>query len=304
MRITTPLGPVLVIGEVLFDVFPDQRRLGGAPFNFAWHLHHLGVKVNFISRVGDDDSGAEILDFARQAGFPTEGIQVDPDHPTGEVRVTMEEGGGHRFEILPERAYDFLEPGSWLQTYKRNAPAYVYFGSLIQRGPVASATVQEVVRWFRTRSTFVIDLNLRAPFYNREVVERTLNTADLLKLNDEELIEVSRLFDWKGGLEKLAAQLLAHFRVGNLCLTRGDRGSLWFAAGQPQPWRCSGFGTEEFVDSVGAGDAFAAMMALGFLVDWPRLSVLERASAFAARVCSIPGALPSDPEFYQPYRFQ
>ena len=103
MRQHRPLGPVLVIGEVLFDQFTDHRRLGGAPFNLAFHLHQMGIPVKFISRVGDDNAGREILEFADQHGFPTEGIQIDPDHPTGEVRVTLDASGIPEFEILPGR---------------------------------------------------------------------------------------------------------------------------------------------------------------------------------------------------------
>ena len=304
MRFSTPIGPVLVIGEVLFDVFPDQRRLGGAPFNVAWHLHQMRVPVLFVSRVGDDDAGREILDFARSAGFPTEGIQIDRDHPTGEVRVQLDENGGHRFEILPDRAYDYLEMTPWLQAQARRRVPLVYFGTLIQRHEVSAALVQEAVRLFQKESTLMVDLNLRPPFYNREVVARTLDAADLLKLNDEELIEVKKLLGWSGKGREIIQRVLLEFHLGNICLTMGPEGSLWFAAGKPEPWRQADLVLDDFVDSVGAGDAFAAVMALGFLANWPRQTILDQASAFAGRICTIPGALPSDPSFYDDLRLE
>ena len=123
---------VIVLGEILIDVFPDDRRIGGAPFNFAFHLKQMGVPVRFITRVGDDADGRQILARLRSAGFETADVQIDPHHPSGTVRVALDDDGVPRFTICEDVAYDHLDLTA-APTADRHAPRMIYFGSLVQR---------------------------------------------------------------------------------------------------------------------------------------------------------------------------
>ncbi|MFQ5481665.1 MAG: PfkB family carbohydrate kinase, partial [Nitrospinaceae bacterium] len=304
MRLSTPLGTVLVMGEVLFDVFPDGPRLGGASFNFACHLHRLGIPVRFISRVGNDKAGRDILDFARNWGFPTEGIQTDQEHATGEVKVVMTPDGGHDFEIMPDRAFDYIEMNPHLDALLAEEISCVYFGTLIQRHAVSRGTLQTLTKRLRARSRFIVDLNLRAPFFSRELIEETLHAADLLKVSAEELDQLRDLFKEKDTRSRFPETLLRKFRLGNLCVTRGSNGCVWYEVGQEKPTLAASVPCAEFADAVGAGDGFAAMMTAGLLAGLPRQTVLELACHFASRICAVQGALPAAPAFYQPFRFE
>ena len=304
MRQHRPLGPVLVFGEVLFDQFPDHRRLGGAPFNYAFHLHQMGIPVKFVSRVGSDDAGKEILEFARQNDFPTEGIQVDPDHPTGEVRVTLDSSGVPKFDILPERAFDYIVLNPHIESLWDQEIPFIYFGTLIQRHTVSAQTLKKILETFYSRSTLMSDLNLRAPFYNREVVEFSMNIGDLIKISDGELHEIKSLLQISASRNGLIQHLLEQFGLGFICITRGREGSELFVNGDPNRVRVPAIENVEVVDTVGAGDAYTAMLTAGYLASWPRQSMLEQATRFASRICGIPGALPEDKQFYQELRFR
>ena len=304
MRQHRPLGPVLVFGEVLFDQFPDHRRLGGAPFNYAFHLHQMGIPVKFISRVGNDDAGKEILEFARQHDFPTDGIQIDPDHPTGEVRVTLDASGVPEFEILPDRAFDYIAINPHIESLWDQEIPFIYFGTLIQRHTVSAQTLKKILETFYSRSTLMSDLNLRAPFYNREVVEFSMGIGDLIKISDGELREIKNLLQIPTSQNGLIQHLLEKFKLGFICITRGREGSELFVNGDPNPIGCPAIESAEVVDTVGAGDAYTAMLTAGYLASWPRQSMLEQATRFASMICSIPGALPEDKQFYREFRFR
>ena len=183
--------PVIVFGEVLFDIFPEERHLGGAPFNFALHLHRLGIPIIFVSRIGKDNLGKEILSFAQKNKFPALGIQSDSEKPTGEVVISPNAFGGPRFEILADRAYDFIAPDPLLDSLKDLS--WVYFGSLAQRNFVSRQTIQKFIKDRKGKGKVVLDLNLRPPFYNYSIVESSLVHCDLLKVNGQELDELKNL---------------------------------------------------------------------------------------------------------------
>lgn len=300
---TTKSSPVIVLGEVLFDIFPQEKCLGGAPFNFAFHLHCLGVPVIFISRVGEDALGRAILDFAGKHDFPAEGIQIDPGHSTGEVQVTFDASGSHTFEILQDRAWDYIERNSYLNELLQGRPPLVYFGSLAQRNAVSFETIRDVLKAFSHRSTLFMDLNLRPPFYNRDIIEHSLRFCDILKVSGEELDELKGILD----LEKLSApvQFISHlheeYKIKWLCVTKGEGGSELYEAGTAGPILQPVHPPECVADTVGAGDAFSAMLACGFLKNRPTPSILESASLFASKICGIKGALPVDRNFYLPF---
>ncbi|CCQ92115.1 putative Fructokinase [Nitrospina gracilis 3/211] len=302
MRVHRPYGPVLVMGEVLFDKFESGKRLGGAPFNYAFHLHKMGIPVHFISRVGDDAEGREILEFARNHGFPTEGIQIDPHHPTGEVTVNSDSSNGHRFEILPDRAYDFIEVDVYLQKRFRDDIPFTYFGTLIQRNGKSRETLHEIQKKLGWKSTFLLDINLRAPFYDRDVIENSLKNCDILKANRHELQEIKRLLDIDKTVAELPRFLAERFKLGLVCVTNGSKASVIYETGNREPFYCTPDDSMEFVDSVGAGDGFSSMLSLGYMASWPLQTVLERSCVFATGLCGLEGALPGDDKLYQPYR--
>ncbi len=296
-------APVLILGEVLFDVFPQYRRIGGAPFNVACHLHHLGIPVHFVSRVGNDDPGREVLEFARRIGLPVAGIQVDPAKPTGEVRVIMQEDGGHRFDILHDRAYDYLDADPVLEWMKDNAPSYVYFGTLALRNPVTAESIRTLIAALEGNSRVVVDLNLRPPFYNRDGILFTLESADVLKVNDQELLELKSMFALKGTASHWVKTLMERFSLHSVAVTRGAKGSLLYDSDREEPLRCSPVPPPVFVNEVGAGDGFCALWLYGMIQNWAPRTLLERASLFAGSVCGLDGALTESPEFYRAFRW-
>ena len=294
----------MVVGETLLDIYPDKKYVGGAPFNFAFHLNGLGLRVKFVSRVGDDDAGREILDFAHSFDFPVEGIQVDPERPTGEVRVTLDDNGVPDFDIIPERAYDFIEANAYTESLAQEKIRLIYLGTLVQRSAVSSASVMKFLADLRQESMVMADLNLRAPFYNKDVVEFTLQSCDILKISAEELAEIHQLLQYKGTPQQLTMFLRERYEIGVLCLTKGEKGSELYEAGNFEPFVAEAAKVTSNGDAVGAGDAFAAMLATGLLFGWHRQEILQKASEFSAKVCEIPGALPSDPGFYEPFKVQ
>jgi len=288
-------GP-LVFGEVLFDSFADgQEVLGGAPFNVAWHLCGFGLAPLMISRVGADSRGEAVLATMRRWGMSTEGIQIDHDRPTGLVTCTVA-GGNTSFEIQSDQAYDFIDDeAARAATAEIDAPVF-YHGTLALRSE-ASHTALTNLRDSIAAPVFV-DVNLRPPWWRLETVLDCLGGARWAKVNEEELAEIlSRELD-RGNLVSAAGELATEHLLGGVIVTRGEHGALWVEASgvrhdvTPEP-------VTDFVDAVGAGDAFAAVAVLGLLRGWPVATVLERATAFAAEICRRQGATTFDPQLYE-----
>ena len=135
----------IVIGEILFDIFPGYRRLGGAPFNVAFHLKHFGLPVRFISRVGSDPEGEEIREFVARKGFKLDDLQVDSEHPTGKVQVALDDKGVPQFDIVADAAYDHLEPDLTIFSATPDSIDMIYYGTLIQRSDAGYRTVQQML---------------------------------------------------------------------------------------------------------------------------------------------------------------
>lgn len=298
------LGPVMVIGEALFDVFPEEKRLGGAAFNYAFHLNGLGIRVHFISRVGDDAAGKDILDFARRFDFPIEGIQIDSEHATGEVMVKIDEKGNPDFDIVRDRAYDFIETNDYTDSLAKAGIRIMYLGTLIQRNPVSREAIKNILADLQSDSLVMSDLNLRAPFYNREIVEYTLQNCDILKINQDEMEEVRLLLHFQGSGAGLVTFLQEDYEIGSICITKGDKGSEFYETGNFESFASPVAKVKSLKDTVGAGDAFSAMLTAGLMAGWHKQNILKKASEFAAGICEIPGALPRNKEFYQPFKVQ
>ena len=282
---------IVVLGEVLFDIFPDGMVIGGAPFNFAYHLKKLGFPVQFVSRIGRDSMGQNILDFILSHGFDPDDIQKDDDHETGTVQVQVTDNG-HVFHITPDAAWDHLEFNGKVAELILNEPDVLYFGSLIQRTPNGGHFFKQLAGFNLGHTDVFCDINLRKNAYSRETVQSSMALCDILKLNLDELDKTSiPVNKTNGNFPKKPIHHLMHsHNIKEVILTMGSMGSLWadkndlsyFGAMVPKP----------FVDSVGAGDAYAAVAVAGRLEGLPVNKTMALASRFSSYICSIKGALP------------
>lgn len=282
---------VVSIGELLIDRWPDgQKHPGGAPANLACHAKALGAQSLLISRVGTDESGARLRQWLTSRGVDAGLCQADARHPTGAVRVDVSPSGNPVYDIVSPAAWDFLEAtGPALQAAGR-AKVFI-FGTLAQRHPVGRQALRLLVRAAREGGARVLaDLNLRAPFYNDEIVLWTLRHCDVLKLNREELAEVSRLIGAAGGELDLFTGLLREFGIARGVLTAGGDGAWIFEEGalSHEP----AVPGVVAVDPVGAGDAFCAALAVGLATGQSLRESAPRAARAAAFVVSRQGATP------------
>ena len=285
------------IGELLWDVLPGGKELGGAPGNFAWHVHALGTESVVISRVGDDSDGREIERRLERMGLRRDLVDVDPAHATGRSTVSLDETGTPSFHVHENAAWDFIRSTPAL-TRIAEACSAVNFGTLGQRAPLSRATIRSFLSKTRPSAIRLFDLNLRPPHYGREVIETSLSIATAVKLNDVELAVVAGMFGFSSDVHEALGELASRWRLRLVALTRGARGSVLFADGcvSVHP----GFQTE-IVDSVGAGDAFAAAIVVGMLRGWDIERVNEHANRVASFVCSKRGATPDlPPELVDP----
>lgn len=286
---------VLLFGEVLFDAFPDRMVLGGAPFNVARHLHGFGIDARLVSRTGSDEHRARLLSAMAEFGMVNAGLQSDPVHPTGIVQV--ETGPeGHRFAILPDQAYDFID-ASAARAFAGAAPAdMVYFGTLAQRAATSRHALDAVLAG--TGAPRLLDLNLRTPWYDLPVLERSLNLADTLKLNNEELTALTALLDLPRDSLAAGAELLRRYALQALLVTCGEQGA-WLLDHDGNFTEAASIRLTSIADTVGAGDAFSAVFMAGTLYGWAPALTLQRANAFAAAICGLHGAIPEGDGLYR-----
>ncbi|ARU32928.1 carbohydrate kinase [Sulfuriferula sp. AH1] len=292
-------GTVALFGEVLADVFPDRRVLGGAPFNVARHLQAFGLHPVLITRTGNDVLRDDLIATMTGLGMDTLGVQSDPVHPTGQVQVHME-NGGHRFEILSEQAYDYIHASVTHMVALAVQPELVYFGTLAQRHLISRRALGSLLRSVAVPR--MLDINLRAPWYDVTTLKRSLAQADILKLNSEELAQIVRLLRLGARDEvQQAAVLLAQFHLSNVLVTCGKEGAwllddegniISLPAGEDIPVK----------DTVGAGDGFTSVFILGLFKNWSPEQILLRADRFARALCGIRGAIPPSDAFYAPFR--
>ena len=277
---------ILCVGEILWDALPDGLFLGGAPFNVASHLRVLNQEVAFVSRVGDDRLGTEALRRMEARGLETDLMQIDDSLPTGFVQVELGATGEPNYEILEPAAWDALTFADSLGRHAEHADALVY-GSLAQRAQTSRQTIQ---RLCEADSLRVFDVNLRPPFVDRTAVTRSLEVADVVKLNDGELHHLQDWFDLSHDPDRAMSDLAARFDATAVCMTCGDDGAWLWRNGE----RCHHPGYAVSVtDTVGAGDSFLAALLTGLLSGWEGSSLLEHANRLGAFVASRSGALPS-----------
>jgi len=282
---------VIGVGEVLWDLLPAGKQLGGAPANFAYHAHALGAEALVVSRVGNDAPGREILDRLSGLGLRTDGITTDSSAPTGTVSVALDAEGQPTFTIHENVAWDFIEAGNGVLREAARANA-ICFGTLAQRQPVARAAIRAVLDAAPPTTLRIFDINLRQHFWSRELIVESLQSADVLKLNDEELPALARLLGMAGDESTLLRQLAARFDLKAVALTKGAKGSSLLAAGELV--NCPG-SRIAVADTVGAGDSYTAALALGLLAGHEPERIIEFAHLVADYVCTQPGATPPMP---------
>lgn len=284
------------IGEILFDIYDDDKKIGGAPFNFIYHIIKLSGSGNFISRVGNDENGKEILDFFKKSEIPDEYIQIDSEHSTGKAVANLNENKIPNWVIEENSAYDFIELTNEVDDFVKNSDC-LYFGSLAQRNNVSRETIQSL---FNKDVKFFCDLNIRQKFYTKEIAELSLRTADVLKINEDELILLNDLFlKEKYNLERSALELKELFNVDMICVTKGESGSYLFKGDKADYCKAS---VEKPVDTVGAGDAFAAILCIGYLSKLNLGELNKTANDFAGEIVKITGALPYTDGIYDRFR--
>jgi fructokinase len=290
-----PSGSVILFGEVLIDAFPDRLVLGGAPFNVARHLRAFGLHPTLISRTGNDEYRNIVLSAMAYFGMETLGVQCDPSHPTGKVRVHVGKEG-HRFEILPDQAYDFINPTITRMVTLSAQADLVYFGTLAQRNKMSRRALSTLLR--STSAPRMLDLNLRKPWYDPITLKRSLGHANVLKVNEEELLALSGMLKLQAGDERaVAEQLIRQYELDSILVTYGEMGA-WMLDNEGGEIDAPGLPAQSVVDTVGAGDAFSAVFITGALSGWPVQLTMMRANAFAAAICGQPGAIPEHPDFY------
>ncbi len=288
---------VLSFGEILYDIFPADERLGGAPFNFAYHLHAFDFQSRLISRVGVDARGVAIVSFL-QRNIGVDLLQRDPLHPTGTVRVAVDDRGVPDFTIVEGAAYDYIEADDAVLQAVESAPALIYFGTLAQRSAVSRSALDVLLA--RAGSARILyDMNLRGNYFSREVIENSLTACHIVKLNDEELNTCKRLLQYEGEDDVFVEFLMERYPLEWVCLTRGAQGSVLYHGGER--YCMEEAPVQAVIDTVGAGDAYTAILAMGILRDWAPGTILERATEFAGAVCGLSGAIPEDRSFYRPY---
>jgi fructokinase len=279
---------VIGIGELLWDLLPDGRRLGGAPANFAYHASRLGCRGALVSRVGDDDLGREALAKLASLGVDRSRIQMDPSLPTGTVEVTLDAQGNPAYGITRNVAWDALACPDSLSSLAPEADA-ICFGTLAARDPRTRETLVRFLAAAGKRPLRILDVNLRPT--GPEDFQDLLGLCDVLKLNESELPVVAGLCGVEGDLLQ---GLRTRFNLKLVALTLGERGSILCT--EDVRMEMPGMALK-VVDTVGAGNAFTAALAAGMIQGLDLRVVQRRATRLAAYVCTQAGAMPETGEF-------
>jgi fructokinase len=281
---------VVGLGEVLWDLFPGRACLGGAPANFAYITTLMGDRGIVASRVGQDSRGIEALRRLEELGLDIDYAQTDRDHPTGTVKVDIDDHGQPEFDFAQPVAWDYLECTPDWQRLAQTADA-VCFGSLAQRSAASRETIRRFLQATRASTLKVFDVNLRQSFYSREVVADSMKLADIVKLNDDELPKIMSLnrIPHRDELSS-ARRLIDEYQLELVSITRGGRGSLLVSS--KNSIEHPGFRVH-VADTVGSGDAFTAGLVHEYLHGASLDLMNEVANLVGAWVASEVGAMPT-----------
>ena len=285
------------LGELIWDMLPGGRSLGGAPSNFAHHARLLGNRAVVASRVGDDELGREALRQLGRAGVSADYVQLDPAHPTGTVAVEIDGRGEARFTVNPNSAWDYIELSPRWAGLAREADA-VCFGTLGQRHPGARATILQFLALTRARALRLFDVNLRHSFFTAEMLAASLQLASVAKFNSDELWSAAGMLGLgAAGAEELSRRFIKLYGLDLVAITRGGEGSLLVTGESAVEHH--GYGVR-VVDTIGCGDAFAAALAHclldGLTLDAAGAAANRMGAWVATRAGATPEAAPGTVE--------
>ena len=291
--ISSTTSYVIGIGEALWDVLPDGKKLGGAPANFAYHTGQFGHQTLAVSALGNDKLAEETLHALDERGMQY--IMPRVPYPTGTVQVVLDDEGVPTYDIRENVAWDNIPLTDEMLTVARNACA-VCWGSLAQRNVVSRETIRRFVHATPEESLRIFDINLRQTFYTKEIIKESLKLCNVLKINDEELVSIGRMFGYPGlDMENKCWLILGKYNLNMLVLTCGVNGSYVFTPG------CMSFQETpkvEVADTVGAGDSFTSSFCAAILQGKSECGVHRTAVEGSAYVCTQNGAIPRLPEQY------
>ena len=281
---------IIGIGEILWDIFSNGRKLGGVPANFAYHVSALGHEGVVVSRIGNDELGKEIVDYLTELDFATDYIQVDKDKPTGVVKIKMDDENQPNYIIKEDVAWDFL---GWNEKFNKLIKSVdaICFGTLAQRNEVSRETILKFLRETNNKAVKILDINLRQNFYNKRIIEESLRFSNILKLNTSELeilselLEINKKYDEKD----LCRFIISSYEVKLICLTKGEEGSMLIDENSSYESQVYPY---EVADRVGAGDAFAAAIIVHFLKGDSLDVISGYANKLASWVTSKPDGMP------------
>lgn len=285
---------VVGLGEILWDMLPAGKQLGGAPANFAYHTQALGGRGVVVSCIGNDELGKGIMSRLKELGLDYGYIGVDDNHPTGTVTVELDKEGKPNYTIHENVAWDYIASNSGLLELAAQANAVCY-GSLCQRSQVSRKTVRDFLGATKPDCLCVFDINLRQSYFSKEIISAMLELSNVLKLNGEELSVVTDLLGFSGQEPDILSELSDIYGLRLIALTRGADGSRLYAQGENS--NHEGF-PAEVADTVGAGDSFTAAMTLGLLYCKPLDWINEYSNRVASFVCSQSGATPKLPDSF------
>lgn len=286
---------VTSIGEILFDIYPSHKKLGGAPLNFISHIRKITENGNIISRIGKDVLGGKAISEVQKIKVSTQFIQQDSTHPTGVANIEINEKKEPSFNIDTKRAFDFIEPTEETEALINYDTDVLYFGTLAQRSEKTRSTIQS---YFNRGIKYFCDINIRQNFYTEEILRRSVETANMVKVNYNELHILNEiLLGGEYNTERVAFELMEKFQVDLLAVTRGKDGATLFENGKRNDF--SPPAAAGVVDTTGAGDAFSAVLCIGFMQGWELMQINKMANDFASEICKVDGALPKSDRIYE-----
>lgn len=277
---------IVCFGEVLWDVFPTHKKIGGAPLNVASRLKSLENRVCLISKVGNDAAGSEIIDFLNKQGIDTQSIKVDHTLKTGDVKVSLDNQGSATYSIEFPRAWDYIELTPDTINITRTADAFIY-GSLAARNHLSKNTLSALLKLAKYK---IFDVNLRAPHYTADNLSELMDAANFIKFNDDEILEIAKALDFESeSLEENIKFIAKYTNTESICVTRGGKGAILYR--NDLFYYNNGYPIV-VVDTVGAGDSFLASLINKLLKGTPPQNALDYACAIGAIVASHEGANP------------
>lgn len=288
---------VVCFGEVLWDIFPQGTRAGGAPFNAAYNISKMGTDVKMLSRIGNDELGKKLTDQIKTWGLATEYIQVDNENPTSTVIAKIDEDNEASYDIVNHVAWDYIDFLPEHEELISNAEAFV-FGSLAARNPTSRETLLKLLKFAKLK---IFDVNFRPPFIDLELIKALLYQADIVKMNKAEMRQIMQFFSEEYRSEdESAAFLQNHFNIKEIVLTKGSKGARYFVGDQNYSFSAVPI---EIADTVGSGDAFLA----GFISKRVQMKspeeIMKEAISLGAFITSKSGACP-DYEYEEFQKFK